>query len=69
MSSDREFFDAAIRTLEEYTQKVKKMRLDYTIVPKTPERGDVKVRPPAGIKGSANDSTLRSWKKSLRPYC
>lgn len=64
---DKEFFDNALKTLNEYTLKVKRLRDEYKLTKKESKKSLDKVLP-AGIKGSANDTSIILWKRSLRPY-
>lgn len=64
---DKEFFDNALKTLKEYTLKVKRLRDEYKLTKKESKKKLNKVLP-AGIKGSANDTSLILWKQSLRPF-
>ena len=68
--SDEEtkFFDNAIKTLEEYTTKVKNIRKEYIIVKKN-ESTHTNEMPAAGVKGSVVDTSFIQWKQTLRPYC
>lgn len=69
---DKEFFDRAIKTLEEYTTKVKTMRQNFILVKKQQphkKKKNVNEMPPAGVKGSVVDTSMIHWKQTLRPYC
>lgn len=69
IEADKKLFDNAIKTLEEYTEKVKRISKEYYLKKREAERKKIEEVLPAGIKGSANDSTIMDWKKSLRPFC
>ena len=64
---DKEFFDNALKTLNEYTMKIKRLRDEYQLTKKENKKSINKVLP-AGIKGSANDNSIILWKRSLRPF-
>jgi hypothetical protein len=67
---DREFFDNALKTLNEYTVKVKRLRDEYKLTKKESKKESKSLNKvlPAGIRGSANDTTIIQWKRSLRPF-